>query len=259
MTKENVIEIKNLSYRVEDRYILEDITLEVTPGSLLGIIGPNGGGKTTLLKIILGLITHYQGEVRVFGHRPDQLGEDRHRIGYVPQHSHIEQNFPASALDVVMMGLYGKMGLGRFPRRKDYAKAREALALVDMEEAANKQIGKLSGGQQQRVFIARALVNDPDLLILDEPTLGVDAKAMSSINDTLLELKESMGLTMIIVSHDIGIISISADSLACMNRKLYFHQRPEELDRKTLEEAYACEVEMLFHGELPHRVVERHR
>ncbi len=258
MTQENIIEIENLSYRIEDKYILEDINLKVSHGSLLGIIGPNGGGKTTLLKIILGLITHYEGKVSVFGQRPDQLGEDRHRIGYVPQHSHVDQGFPASALDVVMMGLYGKIGLGRFPRRKDYAKAREALALVEMEDMANKQVGRLSGGQQQRIFIARALVGEPDLLILDEPTLGVDARAMSSISDTLLRLKESMGLTMIIVTHDIGIISVSADSLACMNRKLYFHQRPEELDRKTLEEAYACEVEMLFHGELPHRVVEKH-
>jgi zinc transport system ATP-binding protein len=134
----------------------------------------------------------------------------------------------------------------------------EALSWVEMEDFAKTQMGKLSGGQQQRVFIARALVNEPELLIMDEPTLGVDTRAMNSINDILLRLKEKMQLTIIVVTHDIGVISVSADSLACVNKRLYFHARPEALDKATLDKTFACEVEMLFHGELPHRVVEKH-
>ncbi len=253
-----IVEIEDLNYHLGDLVILEHVDLHVARNSFLGIIGPNGAGKTTLLKIILGLVNHYTGTVRVFGRDPRRLGDMRQKIGYLPQQAGFDRTFPANALEVVLMGRYGVIGLGRRPHAEDRRRAMAALERVGVGDIAKRQIGKLSGGQQQRVFIARALVNEPDLLIMDEPTVGIDTKTQAAFTELVMELKEQLELTVIMVSHDTGMVSTSVDTLACVNRHLHFHGAPGELSQEELEHLYECPVEALFHGDVPHRVVEKH-
>ncbi|MHB8779996.1 MAG: metal ABC transporter ATP-binding protein [Candidatus Geothermincolia bacterium] len=250
--RENVVEISGLSYHVGDLVILEDVNLNVARNSFLGIIGPNGAGKTTLLKIILGLTNHYQGTVRVFGRDPRRLGDQRYRIGYLPQLRAFERDFPVNALEVVLMGRYGMIGMGRHPRAEDRRQAMEALERVEMADLAKRQISRLSGGQQQRVFIARALVNGPDLLIMDEPTVGIDTRSREAFSQLVLDLKKTLNLTVVLVSHDPDIVASSVDKLACVHRRLHYHDEPGKLSAQELEELYECPLEGLFHGERLH-------
>ncbi|MBM3131823.1 MAG: ABC transporter ATP-binding protein [Chloroflexi bacterium] len=232
--------------------VLEGITLSIERNDFLGIIGPNGGGKTTLLKLILGLIHPSQGTVTVFGKSP---AKSRSRIGYVPQHNLFDREFPISVWDVVLMGRFGKVGLFKRYSRDDKARAEEALKTVSMLEYRNHQIGKLSGGEQQRVFIARALVADPDMLLLDEPTAGVDAAHQTEFYEILEGLRTKMAI--VLVSHDISAVSIYVDKIACLNRQLYHHGSPE-IEASVLEATYKCPVQMIAHGEVPHRVLKEH-
>lgn len=236
---------------MDGRTVLEEVFLEVEEGDFLGLIGPNGGGKTTLLKAILGLIKPSRGRVLVFGMKPEAA---RTRVGYLPQKSLFDQKFPVSSVEVVMMGRYGRKGLfGRYcAEDKDAALA--ALAAVGMEEQADREIGALSGGQQQRIFVARALVSEPDLLLLDEPATGIDSSRQREFYELLRDLNEDM--TIIMVSHDISAVSTYVKKIACVNRKLYYHGS-KELFAEEIEEAYQCPVEMIAHG-IPHRVLREH-
>jgi len=251
MTGTNPVSIENLWVRLDGRTVLEDVNLEVREGDFLGMIGPNGGGKTTLLKAILGLLKPSHGKVRVFGTSPEAA---RKRVGYLPQKSLFDQRFPVSALEVVMMGRYGRKGLlGRYtPEDRDAASS--ALEAVGMEEHADREIGGLSGGQQQRIFVARALVSEPDLLLLDEPATGIDSSRLGEFYELLRDLNEKM--TIIMVSHDISAVSTYVKKIACVNRKLYYHGS-KELTAEEIEEAYQCPVEMIAHG-VPHRVLREH-
>jgi len=251
MTKASVVSIENLWVRLDDRTVLEDVNIEVKGGDFLGLIGPNGGGKTTLLRAILGLIKPSRGRVLVLGTRPEAA---RKRIGYLPQKSLFDQKFPISALEVVMMGRYGKMGLfGRYSS-EDRDAALAALSAVRMQEHADREIGSLSGGQQQRIFVARALVSDPDLLLLDEPANGIDSSRQREFYELLSELNEKM--TIIMVSHDISAVSTYVKKIACVNRRLFYHSS-KELTAEDIEKAYECPVEMIAHG-VPHRVLREH-
>lgn len=249
---ESIIEIKDLWFSYNGIPVLREVNLAVHRGDFVALLGPNGGGKTTLLKLMLGLLKPERGTIHVFGEPP---GESSHRIGYMPQHLHFNQSFPISVHEVVLMGRL-KPGSGRSRyTRKDRVAARDALERVEMWEYANRRVGELSGGQQQRVFIARALVDEPKLLFLDEPTASVDTKHQTDLFDILKELNETV--TIIVVSHDISIVSSHVKSVACVNQQVFHHDHAE-INEDMLEMAYqCCPVEVVAHG-LPHRVLQKH-
>jgi zinc transport system ATP-binding protein len=251
------VSIKNVTVSFRGEVVLEDISVEIAAGSFVGILGPNGAGKSTLLKVILGLIQPDVGEVLIFGQRPRKLRGRGQIIGYLPQRPLTNPHFPVSALDVVLMGRYGLLGIGRRPSRRDREIALNLLAEVGMAAQAHSIIGTLSGGEQQRVFIARALSVEPRLLIMDEPTISLDACAQDELYELIHQLQEQMDLTVIMVSHDIGAISGHVGDIICLNRRVYVHQ-PPPIGRLGLEKTFGCSVEYLFHGEIPHRVVRVH-
>jgi zinc transport system ATP-binding protein len=236
--------------------ILEDVNLEIEAGRYVGILGPNGAGKSTLLKVILGLIHPGRGEVRVFGQDPARLRYGD-MVGYLPQRPLGNPRFPVTALDVVLMGRYGRIGLLKRPRQPDRELALSRLTDLGIPHLAHRLIGDLSGGEQQRVFIARALCVEPRLLVLDEPTVSLDACVQDEIFVLINSLKEKLNLTVLVVSHDIGGVAHHVDDVVCINRRIHVHQ-PPPIGRLGLENTFGCTVEYLFHGEIPHRVVKAH-
>jgi zinc transport system ATP-binding protein len=234
--------------------ILEDANLEIEAGRYVGILGPNGAGKSTLLKVILGLIRPTRGQVRVFGEPPAKLRHQGNMVGYLPQRPLSNPRFPVSVLDVVLMGRYGRIGLLHRPSPHDREMARLRLADLGIAHLAHRLIGDLSGGEQQRVFIARALSMEPRLLVLDEPTVSLDACVQDDIFEMVNSLKEKLDLTVLVVSHDIGAVARHVDDVVCINRRIHLHQ-PPPIGRLGLENTFGCAVEYLFHGEIPHRVV----
>ena len=231
--------------------VLESVSLTLEAGEYLAILGPNGGGKTTLLKVVLGLLEPDRGSVRVFGEPPARA---RGRIGYVPQCFQFDLDFPIRVLDVVLMGRLGRARLLRGVSRKDREIAFAMLAKVEMADMADRQIGKLSGGQLQRVLIARALALEPDLLLLDEPMASLDERIGHSVWELLGELSKT--LTVILVSHDIGAISKYVRAVACLNRRLHYHPSMA-LTPELIEATYGCPIDLLAHGH-PHRVLGQH-
>lgn len=231
---------------------LRDVSLEIGRGRFIGLMGPNGGGKTTLLKTIVGLIKPDRGEVTFEG-RPGKT------VGYVPQEEYIDPEFPVTAYDVVEMGLYGSIGPFSRTTEKQRARVRRALDLLGMTEHADRRIGTLSGGEKQRVSIARAIVAEPSLLLLDEPTTGVDADARDDFYQTLRALRRSLSLTIILASHDIEVVPSQVDEVVCINQRVYVHAAPEEIkDVGDFRKAYGCELEFIAHGRYPHRIIEHH-
>ncbi len=252
-----IIEIKDLDFAYNGEAVLEDVNLTIRQKDFVAIIGPNGGGKTTLLKLILGLLMPAKGAVRVDGKSPQKASPC---IGYVPQDVHINRSFPITAIDVVLMG---KLDPKKRLSRRSAANRREAMAALErmeMAAQANRKIGMLSGGQRQRVFIARALLSQPKLLILDEPTASIDTKGQADFFRLLKELNQD--ITVIVVSHDLLVISRYVKSVACVNKKLHFHGQAE-ITGEMLETMYSCTVEevcpveLVAHG-LPHRVLADH-
>lgn len=225
---EKIIEMIDINFDRDGINILEDINLVIERGDFLGIIGPNGSGKTTLLKIMLGIIKMKSGTVKLYGEDVHHF-KDWHRIGYVPQHAiNFDVNFPASVFEVVSMGRFSKKGLFRRLGQKDLKIIDEALEIVGMKEFKNKRIGELSGGQKQRVFIARALASEPELLILDEPTAGVDVRVQKEFYDFLERLNKERKITLVLVTHDIGTVTSRVVKVACINKKLFPECHPEE-------------------------------
>lgn len=257
---ENIISLKNVFAGYDGRYVVEDINLELLKGDYLGIIGPNGGGKTTVLKLIAGILRPMKGEVKVFGKDPYKFKTaDRLRIAYVKQETNIDTGFPVCVLDVVLMGLYAGIGPAHAIEKKHIDRAHAALKKTGMDGEAFKHIDALSGGQKQRVFISRGIVNNPELLILDEPTTGIDAKNQAAFYELLYELKREMGLTIIMVSHDISMIAKQVTKVSCVNHKIHVHGEPEGV----LTDEQACEVcgidtDFIFHGKKAGRIYEKH-
>jgi zinc transport system ATP-binding protein len=251
MTMQDIISIRDLWAGYGGETILEAIDLTVRELDFIGIIGPNGGGKTTLLKVLLGLIEPLQGEVRILG---KNAREGRESVGYVPQLVEYDRSFPINVGDVVRMGRLGKRKLFHAYTRKDREKVAEALDSVGMLAYKNRSIGELSGGQRQRVYIARALAVDPKILILDEPTASVDPQIRTSIFSLLQELNQF--ITILIISHDVGAMSTYVKSIGCLNRRLYYHGE-KSLTPAMLEEVYHCPIDLIAHG-VPHRVLSEH-
>ncbi|GAB4321875.1 MAG: metal ABC transporter ATP-binding protein [Candidatus Sumerlaeia bacterium] len=242
-----VIELQDVEFSYAGRPVLQDITLSVRAGEFLGIVGPNGGGKTTLLKVMLGLLKPDKGVVRLFG-RPAAAFRERFRIGYVPQKAvQFDPAFPATAYEVACMGRFARAGLFRWLTPADHARVREALSVTGMLAHRHERIGNLSGGQQQRVFIARALAGAPDVLILDEPTTGVDAAAQEKFYALLKALNRNMNLTLLLVSHDIGMVSDHVTQLVCINRTIHFHGRAEKFTKDDMDKAYGPGMHIVTH------------
>lgn len=237
-----VIELDDVWYRFDGRPpVLEGVSLRVPDGEFLGVVGPNAGGKSTLLKIILGLYHPFRGRVRVLGDPP---ARGRSRIGYVPQYPTFSREFPTDVLHVVLMG---RLGISR--RFGGYDEVDRAAARLAMEETeiaslADRHIDTLSGGQLQRVLVARALVCEPRLLLLDEPTSNIDQRVETDIFEYLKEFNRRM--TIVVVSHDIGFISRYVDRVACLNRTLVCHDTAD-IDGRTIQELYDADVQMVAH------------
>jgi len=246
------VRIRDLSVVFGQRPVLEDIGLEVAEGDYLGIIGPNGGGKSTLLKAILGLIEPASGTVAVFGEAPKK---NKGVIGYVPQFADMDRHFPITLREVVLTGRL-KQGMAPFFRfsREDKEIVGNLLEKVGLAELADRQIYQLSGGEFQKMLIARALAVHPRLLLLDEPTASVDAASRDQIFSLLAELNQSM--TIILVTHDLLAVSSEVRSLACLNGRLVYHGEPE-LNERIVNSLYGCPVDLVAHG-VPHRVLKTH-
>jgi zinc transport system ATP-binding protein len=228
--KKPLIEIINVSYDYGHGDVLREVSFPIHPKDFLAIIGPNGSGKTTLLKIILGLLKPRQGEVKIMGRTVEEF-IDWDKIGYVPQKAtHIDSLFPVSVQEVVAMELLSSR---RFPRHSKQGEIQifKALQQVGMEDYKVRRIGNLSAGQQQRVFIARALANRPKILILDEPTTGVDVKNQEHFYDMLHELHREEGITIVLITHEVGIINRHVAQVACLNQTLVYHGNHDEFCR----------------------------
>lgn len=227
----DLVVLRGVSFGYDGTPVLVDIDLTIKPGDFLAIIGPNGSGKTTLVKVILGLLQPTAGRVELFGQPPGALA-DRGRIGYIPQKAtHIDPFFPASVEEVVGMALLAGGRPGGASGKDPRGRILRALEDVGMAEHAKGTIGRLSGGQQQRVFIARALVTSPRILFLDEPTTGVDAKTQTAFYDMLDRLNRREGLTIVLITHDIGIVNKHVTSVACLNQRLAYHGSHAEFCR----------------------------
>ncbi|MGD6795813.1 metal ABC transporter ATP-binding protein [Metabacillus indicus] len=250
-----IIDVQSLTFTYERTAVLEDIHFTVREGDFLGLVGPNGSGKTTLLKCMLGLLKPDHGTIKLFGQDIRKF-KDWHRIGFVSQKaSSFNTGFPASVYEVVASGLTSKLGLFKKLNHAHHQKVKEAIGAVGLDELSNRNIGELSGGQQQRTFIARALVSDPDLLILDEPTVGVDAQTVQSFYEMLQRLNKGMGITLILVTHDVGTITDKVTHVACLNKHMHFHgdtQEFESLKSSDMSDYYGHSVHVLTHDHHDH-------
>ncbi|MGD9058176.1 MAG: ABC transporter ATP-binding protein [Desulfobacterales bacterium] len=252
-----IVEMNNVSFAYNGQTALQDVSLEIRSGDFIAMIGPNGGGKTTLLKLMLGLLKPDRGTVRVTGQSTQKASTS---IGYVPQDVHINRSFPITALDVVLMGKLEPKKRWARKTTSNRQEAMTALERLEMAPLAEKKIGELSSGQCQRVFIARALVTEPQLLLLDEPTASIDTKGQAEFFEMLKDLNRDV--TIVVVSHDLLAVSRYVKSVACVNRVLHYHNQAE-ITGEMLETMYpcaaddTCPVELLAHG-LPHRVLKDH-
>lgn len=242
-----LLELKNITAGYERETILHQVNLAIDKQDFIGIIGPNGGGKTTLLKVILGLLKPFSGEV-IYHTSKQNL------FGYLPQNSRFDQNFPIHVTEVVLSGLMSEKGLHKSYTRNDRHRAWELLEKYGMYDYRRTPIGDLSGGQMQRVFLCRAIISSPKMLILDEPTTYVDSNFEKEFYPILEELNKNMSIVM--VSHDLGTICSYVKTIACVNRGLHYHHSnlitPEQL------QSYNCPIELITHGKVPHRVLSEH-
>ncbi len=254
MNDKSAIQIDNLDVHYGKTFALEDISIDIKEGEYLGIIGPNGGGKSTLIKAILGLIDSTKDKIKIFG-KP--VKESQERIGYVPQFSPVDKKFPISVMEVV---LTGKMKEGIRPffsySKKDKEETMELLKEVGIENLAKRQISELSGGEFQKMLIARALSVNPRILLLDEPTASVDDTSRRQIYSFLSMLNAERNMTIVLVTHDIMAVSSQVHRLACLNGRLFYHGEPE-LSKDLVNHLYGCPVDLIAHG-VPHRVLKEH-
>jgi zinc transport system ATP-binding protein len=244
-----IIEVVSASAGYNQDVILRDVDFQISDYDFVGVIGPNGGGKTTLLKLLLGELNPIKGKVNYFPLTPNET-----LFGYLPQSVTVDKRFPISVLDVVLSGLIGGKGIfGRY-NSKDKRLAIEMLEKIGIAYLKDKAIGELSGGQMQRVFLSRALISHPRLLVLDEPNTFVDNKFEKELYQLLKELNKEMAIIM--VSHDLGTITSHVKTIACVNRQLHYH--PSNSITSEQLAAYDCPIQIIAHGHIPHTVLKQH-
>jgi zinc transport system ATP-binding protein len=249
-TPDPVIELRNAAFSYNGTPVVKNVTFSVAEKEFLAIIGPNGGGKSTLVRLMLGLLKPDAGEIRVFGKSPKKMS---HFFGYVPQDVSINRSFPISVMDVVLLGRLHHHGSAR-TRESDRQAAMGSLELMGMAEYKDRRIDDLSGGQRERVFIARALATDPKILILDEPTASMDTACRTELYTLLRDL--NLTKTIIVVSHDLMVMSSYVTAVACVNQQVYYHDQGE-ITNEMLDMGYQCPVELIAHGQ-PHRILKAH-
>jgi len=246
-----LVALENLSFGYQRDTVVEGIDLEINEGDFIGMIGPNGGGKSTIIKLILGLLKPWSGGIQ-YATTPDN---ERIKIGYLPQYHEFDQRFPINVLEVVLSGLLPeKKGLWRFSK-VEKQKANNLLKQLGIKDIAQSSIGELSGGQMQRTFLGRALISNPAVLILDEPVTYVDNKFEQEMYEYLTELNKDSAI--LLVSHDVGQVSSYVKTIACVNRSLHYH-RSNKITEEVLA-SYNCPIELITHGKVPHRVLTNHK
>src|SRR5688572_20610064 len=240
----DIVDISELDFAYRDALVLKQVSLRVQAGTTLGLIGPNGGGKTTLLRLLLGLLEPTRGTIHIAGMTPRQAIARGDVIGYLPQNpAPPEMRFPVNVRQVARLGLVGKTGMLRGYARDDIAFVDELLTMIGIADLADAPIGALSGGQLQRVLIARALAARPKVLLLDEPTTGIDRLGQQQFLESISSLKERLGLTVIFVSHDLRAVSSISDRIACLNLTLHYHDVPEHLPADLVYRMFSCDLE----------------
>lgn len=247
---QNLLEIRNITVAYDQKVVLENASFSLAPNDFVGIIGPNGGGKTTLLKAILGLVVPQSGEV-VFSKELKNRGGD---VGYLPQINKFDQRFPISVSEVIRSGLAGRDGWIVPSAQERRQRTEQIIADLNIGAIANKAIGDLSGGQMQRAFLGRALISNPKILVLDEPDTYVDSQFESELYQKLVELNKRMAI--LLVSHDVGTISTHVKSIACVNRHLHYH--PSNIISPQQLKSYNCPIQIITHGDVPHTVLGTH-
>lgn len=246
----SLVSLKNVGVNYDSRIALEGVNLDIKQGDFIGVIGPNGGGKTTLVKAILGLVPH-TGHIDI---SKDLYQGNQQLIGYLPQQAVFDRSFPISVIEVVLSGLQVKKSIFSRYTKSDYDKAQVLLAQAGIAELSRKPIGEISGGQMQRALLCRAIISDPKLLILDEPTNFVDNKFENELYRMLPELNTRMAIVM--VSHDIGTITSIVKEIVCVNRHVHRHHS-NSITEEQLQN-YNCPIQIISHGTIPHTVLKRH-
>lgn len=245
---EKIFEAKNIFFAYDEKYILENVSLDIFKGDFLGIVGPNGSAKSTLLKLMLGILKPGQGKVTLLG-SPLERFKDWGKIGYISQRvREFNSAFPATVEEVVGANLYSQMGYFKFLGKKDKEKIRQALEVVNMAEYQKQLIGNLSGGQQQRIFIARTLISNPEVIFMDEPLVGVDINSQEQFYGLMEKLNKELGITLVMVSHDIGVITNRANRVACVgNRQVFLHDTKDFNEQEYIKEVYGENSSLLHH------------
>jgi zinc transport system ATP-binding protein len=244
----DLIDISHLDFAYGQQLVLKHLDLRIEAGSTVGLIGPNGGGKTTLVKLLTGQLKPTRGSITIDGLSPLQAVRRGDVIGYLPQNPRQSERFPLSVRQIVHLGLTGKTGMFRPVTAEDSAFADAMIARVGMLELSDTPVGQLSGGQLQRVFIARALAPRPKVLLLDEPTTGIDRLGQQQFIEFLSGLKKELGLTVIFVSHDLRAVSAISDRIACLNVTLHYHDVPERLPADLVYRLFACDLQAMGIG-----------
>jgi len=236
MATNSLISVRDLNYSTENNNILIDISFDIYRGDFVGIIGPNGAGKSTLIKTLTREIEDYTGEIEING-----------KIGYVPQSEERERDFPIKVYEVALMGLYNEVGPFKRFKEEHYEKVRQTLRLLQIEHLYDRLVGKLSGGEYRRLMVARALVSDPDILILDEPEANIDKEGQNILYGTLRDLKQNSDMSIILISHDLNMIFKETNKIMCMNKTLHCHKNTADLDINDLRTLYSKDFELFIH------------
>lgn len=245
---DKVLEVKNICFGYDEKYILENVNLDLHKGDFLGIVGPNGSAKSTLLKIMLGILKPQKGSISLLD-SPIESFNQWGKIGYISQKVRdFNSAFPATVEEIVGANLYSQMGFLKFFKQEHKEKIRKVLDVVNMSEYQNSLIGNLSGGQQQRVFIARTLISNPEIIFMDEPLVGVDVQSQEQFYGLMEKLNKELGITLVMVSHDIGVITNRANRVACVgNKKVFIHSCKDFNEQEYIKEVYGENSSLLHH------------
>ena len=254
---EPIIEVENLTVARKGRTIIEDATFSIEPGTYMGVVGPNGGGKTTLMQALLGILPFESGSIKIMGKPLDEFN-DWSKLAFVSQHSiNFDEKFPLTVRELVGLGRINRSNLGRPLKKEDWEKVDEALSFMGISKLSDRRIGQLSGGQKQRVFVAKAIVRNPKILILDEPASGIDPEAQERFYMILANLNAKQGTSILIVSHDLAAVFCRMNHVMCINKKVFTSPITEDTDpNDVLQKAYGPHFNFVFHEHICEGIFE---